>query len=297
MTTNPYFNSNYNSLNHDQKLVNDLIIESIKIYGIDVSYIPRFFVNFDQLLGEDQSSKFTEYYDIEMYVKNVDGFGGDGTFVSQFGYEIRDEVVLSVSRTRWKELSSSLPTPSTGSPSILGPRPLEGDLIRLPTVVDKAGRLFEIYHVNREEVYYQLGNLYTYELKCRAWEQAGETFDTGNINIDSYNDFISTSSYRLTNGFGNFIIGEKVIVENSSPEISAIVVSWDQPTRTIELKNLVNGDLNSTMTLVGQNSNAEFDIVSLIDIITQIQSDSDNDGIENEAIQIVDFDEKNPFSS
>lgn len=290
MATNPYFSSNYYATTKDQVLIDNLIVESIKIYGIDVKYIPRTFINYDQLLGEDQSSLFDNYYTIEMYVKSLDGFEGDGGFISKFGFEIRDEISLTVSKTRWNQLISG-PTP----PSDLNPRPMEGDIILLPTIVDKAGRLFEIYYVNREEIYYQLGNLYTYELKCRVWEQAGETFNTGDLNIDSYSDFISTTTYRMTNGFGNFTIGEIVKVQGK-PEIKAEVVSWDQPNRYLEIRNQV-GDMQIGMSLVGQTSNAEFDIISVVSIIDQIQADVDNNIIEENANEILDFNEKNPFVS
>src|SRR5210317_1639455 len=100
-TTNLYFN-NY-AFTQEQNLIENLIIESIKIYGIEVFYLPRTLVKENQLFGEVVLSKFEQAYPVEMYIKSVDGFQGDGDFLSKFGLEIRDEMVLTVSRRRFGE--------------------------------------------------------------------------------------------------------------------------------------------------------------------------------------------------
>ena len=102
MTTSVYFN--HIESTPEQNLHQDLIIEAIKNYGIDVYYLPRKYVNEDLLYGEDTISEFNQAHLIEMYVKSVDGFEGEGDFVSRFGLEIRDQVVFSVARRRFDNL-------------------------------------------------------------------------------------------------------------------------------------------------------------------------------------------------
>ena len=119
MTTSVYFNHFENT--SEQALHQDLIIEAIKNFGIDVFYIPRTLVNEDILYGEDTISEFTNAHLIEMYVKSVDGFEGDGDFISRFGLEIRDQVIFSVARRRFDNLDINSQD-----------RPLEGDIIFLP---------------------------------------------------------------------------------------------------------------------------------------------------------------------
>src|SRR5688500_4825536 len=99
MATNPYFTSYEEE--SEQDLLEDLIIECIQIGGHDVKYIPRELANFDQLFGADDSSRYEQAFTVEVYVKSVLGFGGDKDFFSQFGHQVRDEVVFSVSKTRW----------------------------------------------------------------------------------------------------------------------------------------------------------------------------------------------------
>ena len=119
MATSVYFN--HFESTPEQNLHQDLIIEAIKNYGIDVYYLPRKFVNEDLLYGEDTISEFNQAHLIEMYVKSVDGFEGEGDFVSRFGLEIRDQVVFSVARRRFDNLDITEQD-----------RPLEGDVIFFP---------------------------------------------------------------------------------------------------------------------------------------------------------------------
>ena len=105
MLTNHYFNHYSFENTPDQRLIESLIIESIKVYGIDVHYIRRTLIKEDSLYGEDRLSQFKDQRIIEMYIRNVDGFGGDFTFVSNFGLEVRDQITLTVSRRRFKELN------------------------------------------------------------------------------------------------------------------------------------------------------------------------------------------------
>lgn len=176
-TTNLYFNNH--AFSGEQNLIEDLIIESIRIYGVDCYYIPRTLVAEDLVFGEDTLSKFDDAYLIEMYIKSVDGFEGEGDFLSKFNIEIRDEMVLTVSRRRFGEEVLDT-TENVGRPS-------EGDLIYFPL----NNKVFEVKFVEHEAVFYQMGSLQTYDLRCELFEYSHERLDTGIAAIDSIEDAYS----------------------------------------------------------------------------------------------------------
>ena len=118
MATNTYFN---NKVVSEQMLYEDLIVEALQIYGQDVIYIPRTLTNYDNLMGESIAADFADGYNIEMYLDNADGFGGEGDLFSKFGVEIRDQATLIVSKLRWEKLTSY------SNNLINNDRPSEGD--------------------------------------------------------------------------------------------------------------------------------------------------------------------------
>ena len=131
MATNSYFR-NFDAKN-EQELLHSLVTESIQVYGHDVSYIPRTLVNEDTILGEDSISEYKDAHSIEMYIKSVDGFEGEGDLISKFGLEVRDQIVFSLARRAWEGLD-------------IGTRPKEGDLIFFPLT----SKLFQITFVDSE---------------------------------------------------------------------------------------------------------------------------------------------------
>jgi len=179
MAKNSYFN-NYGS-SSEQGLVEDLIIESIRIHGIDVYYMPRTLNSVDSILHEDSLSSFDSAYLIEMYVKNVDSFEGEGDFLSKFGLQIRDSMTLTVAN---KVFDTEIGT------NIAQARPNEGDMIYLPL----NGKIFKIMHAEHEAIFYQLGALQTYDLRCELLEYSGEVFSTGISEIDTMFDGIDPST-------------------------------------------------------------------------------------------------------
>lgn len=183
----------------EQRLIEDLIIESIKIYGIECFYMPRTLIAKDNLFGEDVLSKFEEAYPIEMYIKSVDGFSGDGDFLSKFGLEIRDEMVLTVAQRRWDEEVGAYSTEDAG-------RPVEGDLIYFPL----NEKIFQVKFVEHEAVFYQMGSLQTYDLTLELWEYSHEQLDTGIGVIDAVEDSYSGDSgfYQLNDESGNTLTME-----------------------------------------------------------------------------------------
>jgi hypothetical protein len=178
MATNVFF-SNYNYFN-EQQLIDDLVIEAIQIYGLDMLYLTRKLEAVDSILNEDDLSIFNVAYEMEMYVKSVDGFEGEGDFLSRFGLQIRDSAVFSLAvRTFERYVTRKDPSKV---------RPNEGDLIFLPL----NGKFFKIMHVEHESVFYQTGALQVYDLKCELFEYSNERFETGREDVDTYFDSIKT---------------------------------------------------------------------------------------------------------
>ncbi len=197
MATNPYFR-NYGNFN-EQNLIDDLVIESIKMYGVDVAYIPRNFDSIDNILNEDDTSTFggelatqggnnySIIYDMEMYVKSVDGFEGEGDFLSRFGLQIRDQVTFTVAYRTFERFATRLDPEQT--------RPNEGDVIYFP-LNDK---IFKVMFVEHESVFYQHGSLQVYDLRCELFEYSGERFQTGRYEIDHHFDDVDiTQATTLT---------------------------------------------------------------------------------------------------
>ena len=167
MPTNQYINNHENA--PEQNLLHDLLIESIKFYGIDVYWLPRISSdNADQILGEDTLSSFSTNHMVEMYIKNVEGFEGQGDFLSKFGLDIRDQITFTIAVRRFDQLDSGYP------------RPREGDLIYFP--LNK--KIFEIGFVEHESMFYPNGALPVYDLRCELFAYNQQTINTGIDEID-----------------------------------------------------------------------------------------------------------------
>jgi len=174
-TVNQYFQSGKSiGVRTEQNLYESLIIESLKIYGYEVYYIPRKPKNEDYILTEDPANTFENAYPIEMYIQTAQGFEGQSEILSKFGLEIRDSVTLVVARKRWTDVIGNRGT------SVL-PRPAEGDVIFLP--LNKG--FFEIRKVENQEPFYQVGKLYVYTLYCELMQYSNEVFNTGVSEIDN----------------------------------------------------------------------------------------------------------------
>lgn len=238
MATSVYFNNFQSS--QEQGLLEDLIIESIKIYGHDIYYVPRRMDNIDKLYGTDPIAYFDTAYMVEMYINSVDGFTGDGNFFSKFGLEIRDQVTFTVSQRVFNEEIDIYEEVSLV-------RPREGDLIYFP-LNDKC---FQIKFVNNKPYFYQLGALQTYELTCELFEYSNERFDTGIPAIDQIQKLYSID-----------IMDYSMLTEDDF-----IIVSE-------------NNDIIA---------NEEYNI-------TVLDPTADNDVIQEESDDYLDFSELDPFS-
>lgn len=195
MARNVYFTQGTSS---EQYLIEDLIVESLKIYGQDMYYIPRILVNKDIVFGEDVLSKFEAAYEIEMYFENVDDFQGQGTFMSKFGIEIEKSATLVCARRTWEQLIGRHGV--TRIPS----RPAEGDLIYFPLTK----KLFEIRFVEHEDPFYQLGKLYVYKLKIETFQYASEHLQTGVAEIDGIETTYSYDQSMVRSEDGEFFEDE-----------------------------------------------------------------------------------------
>lgn len=184
MTTNFYFNNFNNS--QEQILIEDLVIESIKIYGHDMYYCPRTLVAKDDIYGEDALSEYNISYSIDMYIRSYDSYEGDGSFLSKFNLEIRDQMTLTVSVRNFMNEIGSLE-------GIVRPR--EGDLIYIPMV----DRILIIKYVNKTPIFYQMGSIQMYDLICEVFEYSSEKLNTGIAAIDSIeqNKSIAMETYGL----------------------------------------------------------------------------------------------------
>ena len=182
MALNPYFLQGAQS---EQRLTQDLINEHLKMFGVEVTYIPRKFVGTDNILNEVESSKFDDNFAIEAYVNTYEGYSGAGDVLTKFGMSLRDEVVLTISKERYEDFiapfMAGLDDGTDDSIVPLTSRPKEGDLVYFPL----GGRLFEVKFVEHEDPFYQLGKNYVYQLKCELFEYEDEVIDTSIDEIDT----------------------------------------------------------------------------------------------------------------
>jgi hypothetical protein len=198
MVLNPFFQQGSPG---EQSLVQSLINEQLKIYGVDVHYMPRKYVSSDSVLREVNASSFEDAYPIEAYIDNFDGYGDNPTLLSKFGIQATNEVTLIISKERFETYIS--PLMKNESNIKLSTRPKEGDLIYFPF----GDRLFEIKYVEHEKPFYQLKNTYVYELRCELFRYEDEVIDTGVDEIDDTleaiegadgEDFVIGSTQMLT---------------------------------------------------------------------------------------------------
>ena len=205
MATNFYFQSGIpGGRSSEQLLMEDIIIECLKIYGFDTYYIPRATVNEDKILGEDVLNQYTSAYPLEMYMQNVTGFEGDGDLLTKFGVEFRDTATFVVARRRWDEVIAR------SGDAVLTTRPAEGDIVYFP--LTKA--FFEIKRVDATDPFFQVGKLYVYKLQCELMQFSSERFDTGVSEIDSIADGDSLDINEF-----NLLLqsGDRALLEEYSP--------------------------------------------------------------------------------
>ena len=239
MALNPYFLQGAKS---EQSLVQSLINEQLKMYGVDIYYIPRRYISQNTVIREVVESQFDSAYPIEAYIDSYEGYVGQGTLLSKFGIQNVDDLTLVISRERYETYITPL---IKNIPNIeLATRPKEGDLIYFPL----GDRLFEIKYVEHEQPFYQLKKNYVYQLRCELFRYEAEVIDTGVETIDDEVEQLgyiatltligaattatATASYVSTGGvqqiymsnMGNGYQSQPLIGISSSPTASANAV-------------------------------------------------------------------------
>ena len=311
MATSVYFSG---AVKSEQDLYEDLVTESIKIFGQDVVYIPRTRISEDALLNEEWS-EYIAAYPIEMYLESAEGFEGDGNLLGKFGLEIRDQADFVVTKRRWDSVVGVNINDDTVGYSRKG-KPAEGDLIYMTMTQ----RLFEIKYVEPKNPFYQLADLPSYTLTAELFEYNDQHFDTGWDEIDKIEwDNATSYSYVLTSSSNSYTLGEKVTQwtgtnDTASPaqpiNVEGYVAGWDGDNNRITIiypHQSTNGDgtfmqfsvqAASNRKLVGTESGTSLNIVTdETTTITQYNQDvfADNDEFELAGDAVIDFTESNPF--
>lgn len=193
MALNPFFLQGSKS---EQFLIQDLINEQIKIFGVEVAYLPQKFVRKETIIREVSASKFNDNFFIEAYVSNYDGYTGSGDILSKFGMNLKDELTLIISKERFEDFISPFLVSMDPDEIIVSTRPREGDLIYFPL----GNRLFEIKFVEHEQPFYQLGKTYVYELKCELFEYSNNIggWDNVNTTVNEIDKTLENQGYITT---------------------------------------------------------------------------------------------------
>jgi hypothetical protein len=322
MAVNAYFT---NGSTAEQTLYEDLIIESIRIHGVNTYYCPRTIQKYNKVLNEDEVSVFEDATLIEAYIASVDGYEGDGTLMSKFGLEIRNQLKLVFSRRTWNRLVG------INGRGFNSGRPSEGDLIYIPM----AKGLFEIKFVELESPFYQLKQLPVYTVTCELFEYRSERIDTGIAAIDAFQSKFASgtkfdigylytlvpnvagSIYRTVgstvtryNSAGTpltpFAVGDKVSLESNgivlgNSEVLAVISSTQ-----IELGDVSYTDgiahtistgwkITNETTLTVAGVTTTFDLGDGDAALFPNDPGAKNSTLETEAHSIIDFTEHNPF--
>ena len=288
-------NSYFKYVNSESRLMEDLTIETIKMYGEDVVYIARDSISRDDLFGEDISSKFNKVANIEVYIKNYDAHEGSEVF-SRFGIELKDRMRLVVSRRRFEDEVTKI------YPEVIRPRP--GDLIYFPLI---NRTIYEITGLEAEVPFFQGNKLYTYEILAQVYGYDHDSMETGITVVDeAQQESQDLLTYIDIDGMnGTFLNGETVYVGESynDSSFSGIVTNWSpsQP-GTMYLKS-VEGNLVSVIgsVITGQDSGATALVAADLGNTANYLYDStdpfgSNDVIQRESRTIIDFSEVDPFS-
>tara|TARA_Y100001972_G_scaffold89666_1_gene109733 strand:- start:1480 stop:2427 length:948 start_codon:yes stop_codon:yes gene_type:complete len=308
MPRNVYFDQGVRS---EQDLYEDLVVESLKIYGQDVYYIPRTLVSRDTILNEDPASKFDDAYLIEAYLENVDGFNNTVDLYSKFGLEIRDQAEFVISRKVWER---RVATTDVSIGAMDNPKPREGDLLFMPMT----NKFFEIMFVEDDKPFYQLQNLPVYKLTTELFEYSGEEFDTDILEVDEVieKNYEYAMDVNLFSADSYFVVGERVKqVLSTNPEIAIsgevvqrvksdannmrIFLSTIQITGTTDYREFSTATGN---TLIGQTSGIGGSITNIFNDLTDTtgtawgdDESAQNIDFELSADGFLDFSEVNPF--
>jgi len=291
MAISPYFN-NYNARYDEQRLVEDLITESIQIMGFQAYYLPN---NNDAardlIYGEDPTKKFQSAFPLEMYLSSANEYMGEKEMFSKFGLEIRNQVTVIVSKRAF----------SQRVPQNTYTRPREGDLIYIP-FLNGTGELYEIKFTNQNKDFFMLGRKvpYYYELELEKFKYSQEVISTG---VDDIDQVVTDSAYtlHLNTGAGSGTYAIKELVYQSldgtyaNATSIATVQSWIPSSHTLSVTNIA-GEFVDGEIIVGQSSNAQYLLSTFDPLNTPAAKESyDNELIQTTAQPYINTSETNPI--
>jgi len=300
MGRNVYFT---HGTKNEQHLLEDLIIESISIFGQEMYYIPRTLVARDDILGEDRLSKFKDAYPIDMYLESVDGFEGQGAFIQKFGLMMEQSATLTVARRSWERFvgkHTELALPN---------RPAEGDLLYFPLT----GGLFEIKFVDHQDPFYQLKKLYVYRLQVELFQYASERMETGNAEIDVF-ETLKTFSTDVTRSAYGEVLSINVTNQGSGyTSIPSVTISGGGQGATATATLGTGSTAGKVIKITVTNSGSQYTSVPTVTIsaptsgiratatatihnnVDKPGSFGDNNKFKQEAQDIL-FNKNNPFN-
>ena len=171
----------------EQGLVQDLVNEQLRMYGIECHYIPRKLMTSRTIMKEVVESRFDQAFPLEAYLMNIDGYAGQGDILTKFGVRVTDEATFVISKERFEEAVAPFLEQQEDDYE-LSNRPKEGDLIFFPL----GKRMFEIKFVEHERPFYQLQKNYVYQLQCELFEYEDEVIDT---NVNAIDEVVQTEGY------------------------------------------------------------------------------------------------------
>ena len=295
MGVNKYFNNYGTAAIPEQRVIEDLIVESIKIMGFNAFYLPNTNDQArDLLYGEDPVKKFEQAFPLEMYLSSdPKDYIGQRDIFSKFGLEIKDDINVMLSRRSFKERV----------PQNTFSRPREGDLVYVP-ITNGTGELFEIKFVEHNKDFNMLGKKYPYfyELSLEKYKYSQELIDTGVADIDSVvTNNAYTLSLNLGAGTGYYSIKETVFQSpdqtSANATAIAIVQSFIPSSNTLTVTNIA-GEFLDDQIIIGGTSNAQWMLTTFDPLNPATYSEKyDNRAIADGADAIIDFSETNPFGS
>ena len=292
MAISPYFN-NYGSF-AEQRVVEDLIVESIKIMGFDAYYLPiENEEDRDILFGEDPVKRFSAAFPVEFYLSSTLEYMGEKEFFSKFGLEIKNNVNVIISKRSFAQRV----------PQNTFTRPREGDLIYVPFLYG-TGELYEIKFVDHTKDFFTLGRKipYFYELELEKFKYSNEKIDTG---IDAIDDVVTQSSYAIeldmtTGTNANNYVQKEIVYQapdltEANATVVAIVQSWNANSNTLIVTNIA-GEFSDNTIIIGAESNARFTLSSYDPLKDSVRNEAyDNHYIDGQANNIIDTSETNSF--
>ena len=287
MPVSVYFNNQ--GATREQFLVEDLIIESIKNHGIDIYYLPRSSQStLDEIFGDDPVKFFNAAYKIDMYLETFNEFEGNQEFFAKFGLEIQKTAKVAVARRTFERAISTT----------IRNTPKEGDLIYLPV----QQKLLEIKQVEEEKNFFQAGKQapYMYGLTIETFRYNGELIKTGVEEIDNIGNLEAFAlDYTMNAGGTGTYDDMEIVYQGASLAAStarAYVADWNKPSRILKLRN-IKGEFTNNVAIVGVTSGASWSMGTVDTMEDANDGFDDNVEIENEADNVLDWTELNPFGT